>query len=102
MRSRAHLPVRILGEAAKYLLISLLVLYGLDWGVFEARRMSGGGMGSVPVDQFLATPLKGNKAEYDYLGTANESCARSLFPQYAKSAWNAPCWWLTHHQASWQ
>jgi len=94
--------VRILGEAAKYLLISLAILYALDWSVFEVRRLRGGGMGSVPVDQFLATPLKGNKAEYDYLGTKNQTCSRTLFPQYAASDWNAPCWWLVRHNAAWQ
>lgn len=95
-------PVRILGEAAKYLLISLAILYVLDWSVFEVRRMRGNGMGSVPVEQYLATPLKGNKAEYDYLGTVNQNCSRTLFPQYAASAWNVPCWWLARHTASWQ
>jgi hypothetical protein len=94
--------VRILGEAAKYLVISFVVLYALDWGVFEVRRMGGNGMGSVPVDQFLATTLKGNKAEYDYLGTANQNCSRTLLPQYAASDWNAPCWWLERHKARWQ
>ena len=94
--------MRILGEAAKYLLISLAILYALDWSVFEVRRMRGTGMGSVAVDQFLATTLKGNKAEYDYLGTANQTCTHSLFPQYAGSEWNSPCWWLARHNAQWQ
>ncbi len=94
--------MRILGEAAKYLLISLAILYALDWSVFEVRRMRGSGMGSVAVDQFLATTLKGNKAEYDYLGTANQNCSHSLFPQYAGAEWNSPCWWLARHNAQWQ
>jgi len=94
--------MRILGLAAKYLLIGAAILYALDFGVFQARRLRGTAMGSVAVDQFLATPLKGNKAEYDYLGTANQTCSRSLFPQYAASNWNTPCWWLTRHNATWQ
>ena len=94
--------MRILGEAAKYLVISLAILYGLDWSVFQVRNLHGGGMGTVPVEQYLSTALKGNKAEYDYLGTANERCSRTLFPQYAASNWNAPCWWLQRHNASWQ
>ena len=94
--------MRILGDAAKYLLITLAILYALDWGVFQARRVGGNGMGSVPVDQFLSTTLKGNKAEYDYLGTANQACSRTLFPQYANSSWNPPCWWLQHHNTTWQ
>ena len=94
--------MRILGEAAKYLLIALAILYALDLGIFQVRRLRGTGMGTVPVDQYLATSLKGNKAEYDYLGTANQNCSRSLFPQYAASNWNPPCWWLESHKASWQ
>jgi hypothetical protein len=95
-------PVRVLGEASKYLLITFAILYALDWTVFEVRHMSGGGMGTVMVEQYLSTNLKGNKAEYDYLGTANQSCSRTLFPQYAASAWNSPCWWLERHKTSWQ
>lgn len=94
--------MRILGEAAKYLLIIFAILYALDWSVFEVRRTRGSGMGTVLVDQYLSTPLKGNKAEYDYLGTANQACARTLFPQYAAPNWNPPCWWLESHKTSWQ
>jgi hypothetical protein len=35
-------------------------------------------------------PLKGNKIEYDYVGTAQEACSVSLFPQAGQS----PCWHL--------
>jgi hypothetical protein len=94
--------LRILGEAAKYLLITFAILYALDWTVFETRRARGTGMGTVTVEQYLSTALKGNKAEYDYLGTANLNCSHSLFPQYASSAWNTPCWWLEGHKTSWQ
>ena len=94
--------MRILGEAAKYLAITLAILYALDIGVFQARRLRGTGMGTVAVDQYLSTPLKGNKAEYDYLGTANQNCSRTLFPQYAASNWNPPCWWLERHRVRWQ
>jgi hypothetical protein len=59
-------------------------------------------MKGVAVEQYLATPLKGNKAQYDYMGTANENCARTMFPQYAASTWNPPCWWLEHHPQRWQ
>jgi hypothetical protein len=94
--------VRILGDAAKYLLITFAILYALDWTVFEIRRARGTGMGTVTVEQYLSTALKGNKAEYDYLGSANQSCTHSLFPQYALSSWNSPCWWLEGHKTVWQ
>jgi len=98
---RSH-PLDLFGRIAKYLLVGLLVLYALDWVIFAERRASGGGMGTVPVEQYLQTPLKGNKAEYDYMGTTDQSCSRSLFPQYAGSQWNLPCWWLARHKAQWQ
>jgi len=99
----APITVRILGEASKYLLICLAIAYALDWTVFETRQVIwSSGLGTIAVDQFLATPLKGNKAEYDYLGTVNQTCSRTLFPQYAAAQWNTPCWWLQRHRARWQ
>jgi len=95
-------PLQILGEGAKYLLIGLTVLYALDWSVFEVRRARGTATGNVAVEQYLQTPLKGNKAEYDYLGTTDQSCPRTLFPQYAASEWSSPCWWLEQHKARWE
>jgi hypothetical protein len=94
--------MRILGDAAKYFLISLAILYSLDFAVFHVRQFRGGALGTVAVDQFLSTNLKGNKAEYDYLGTTNQTCSRSLFPQYSSSVWNPPCWYLQRHNATWQ
>lgn len=94
--------MEIVGKAAKYLLIGVVVLYLLDWAVFEIRRARGTAMRSVAVEQYLQTPLKGEKAEYDYLGTANRSCARALLPQYADAQWNPPCWWLERHKAQWE
>ena len=91
-----------LRRAVKYLLIGVAILYAVDWIVFEARQTRGTGMRSIQVDQYLATPLKGNKAEYDYVGTASENCSRTLFPQYAGSKWNPPCWWLERHKAQWE
>lgn len=96
------LALEILGLAAKYLIIGLAILYVSDWSVFEVRRMRGAAMGSVTVEQYLQTPLKGNKAEYDYMGTADQPCSRTLFPQYAASQWNSPCWWLRRHKAQWE
>jgi hypothetical protein len=93
---------RNLTQAAKYLLIGLALLYAADWSVFEARFMLGAGLASVPVEQYLTTSLKGGKAEYDYVGTANVNCSRSALPQYAESQWNPPCWWLKRHNQRWR
>jgi hypothetical protein len=94
--------LRYLGKAAKYLLISFVLIYAIDWAVFEVRLSRGAGLQNIAVDQFLTTPLKGQKTEYDYLGTAPENCALALFPQYAASQWNPPCWWLKRHNVTWK
>lgn len=92
----------ILEKTLKYLLITLAVLYAGDLIIFQIRLAHGTGIGSIPVEQYLATPLKGNKAEFDYMGMVNEACSRSLFPQYASSTWNPTCWWLKRHPERWQ
>jgi hypothetical protein len=98
---RLH-PLQFVGQMAMYLLIGLAILYAADWGVFELRMARGTGLGNVAVDQYLKTPLKGDKDEYDYLGAAAENCSLSVFPQYAASALNPPCWWLKKHNQRWQ
>jgi len=95
-------PVRAILAAFKYLLLVLVALYIADVVVFQVRLMRGTAMSNVAVDQFLSTPLKGSKVEYDYLGTSSQSCSVSLFPQYAGSSWKAPCWWLKRHSTKWQ
>ena len=92
----------MVGFAAKGLLLAAVLLYAADLIVFHMRLAGGSGMDKVAVEQYLATSLKGNKAEYDYMGTAEESCSRTLFPQYASSTWNPPCWWLARHRQRWQ
>lgn len=101
VRRRSY-SLKILGLVAKYLVISLAVLYLVDWLVFEVRELRGTGLRTVSVEQYLATPLKGSKAQYDYMGAADEDCSRTLFPQYAKSTWNPPCWWLQKHHQRWE
>jgi hypothetical protein len=91
--------MRIIGQGAKYLLIGAVAAYAVDWSVFELR---GPAMSTITVQQFLKTPLKGNKLEFDYLGTADASCSRTVFPQYAGSVWNPPCWWLERHKTRWE
>ena len=92
----------VIKHAFKYLLLVLMLWYVADWGILEIRLWRGAGMGSVPVEYYLQTPLKGQKIEYDYVGTANQNCSHSLFPQSAGSQWNAPCWWVDRHRQRWQ
>jgi hypothetical protein len=95
-------PMRIIKKylvrLAIALFILLFVLYAGDWLVLRYRVGRGTAFDSVEVDQFLATPLKGNKAEYDFVGSYQQPCARSIFPQQGKP----PCWWVRRHNAVWE
>ncbi len=89
---------RRLGTIVQIALASAILLFVCDWGWFHLRLSRGTAYGSVQVEHYLTTPLKGNKAEYDYLGTNPQTCSRTLFPQGG----NVPCWWLERHKQQWQ
>jgi hypothetical protein len=74
----------------------LFVLYLGDWAVLRVQT-GGEASSSVPVEQFLRTRLKGQKEEFDYMGTVQRSCVPSLFPH----SFAAPCWWLKEHKIQW-
>jgi hypothetical protein len=74
-------------RVAVVLLVAFVLAYAGDWAVF---RLRGSPTGKVTVSRFLTVPLKGNKLEYDYLGSADVPCSMSLFPQAGQS----PCWHL--------
>jgi len=69
------------------LVAGFVAAYGGDWAIF---RLRGSPQSKVTVYRFLTVPLKGNKLEYDYLGSEDVSCSVSLFPQAGRS----PCWQL--------
>lgn len=72
-------------------LIALVVLtYAADW---IGYRLEGSPQSTVTVNRTLEVPLKNNKMEYDYVGTFDEPCSVSLFPQGGLS----PCWQLRRH-----
>jgi hypothetical protein len=64
-----------------------VIAYGGDWAVYKLR---GSPQAKVTVNRYMTIPLKGNKQEYDYLGTLDVPCSVSLFPQSGQ----APCWQL--------
>jgi hypothetical protein len=68
-----------------------LVLYAGDWLVFNVRGFP---TSKVTVSHFLSAPLKNNKQEIDYLGSEEETCSISLFPQGG----HTPCWYLLRHK----
>jgi len=89
---------RRLGDAAMITIVLFGLLYAGDWLVLRIRVSRGTAFGSIEVNQFLATPLKGSKTEYDLTGTFQETCSRSIFPQRG----NPPCWWLARHNSQWE
>lgn len=72
-----------------------LLLYLGEWAVFQVRRAP---VGVVQVNQLLATPLKGNKMEYDFMGVVEVTCSRAIFPRRG----NAACWWVERHKTQWE
>jgi hypothetical protein len=69
------------------LALGFALTYVGDWGIFKLR---GSPRSKVTVNHFLTVPLKGNKEEYDYLGSEDVPCSESLFPQ----AGLGTCWQL--------
>ncbi|MGA2206240.1 MAG: hypothetical protein ABSG10_05875 [Terracidiphilus sp.] len=72
-----------------------LAAYAIDWTVYKLR---GSPHSTVAVSQFLVIPLKGQKTEYDYLGTADVPCAVALFPHGGQD----PCWHLMRNPNQWE
>ena len=70
---------------ALILVVGFVAVYAGDWAVF---RLRGSPLEKVTVNRYLTVPLKGNKTEFDYLGTMDVPCSVSLFPQGGQS----PCW----------
>ena len=66
---------------------AFVVIYAGDWAVYKLR---GSPQSKVTVNRYVTIPLKGNKQEFDYLGSMDVPCSVSLFPQ----AGQAPCWQL--------
>jgi hypothetical protein len=78
---------RWLQRALIVLVAGFVAVYGGDWAIYKLR---GSPTSTVSVNRFMTVPLKGNKIEYDYIGTADVPCSVSLFPQAGQS----PCWHL--------
>ncbi len=67
--------------------VAFVAVYAADWAIYKLR---GAPQSNVTVNRYVTIPLKGNRSEYDYQGTLDTPCSRSLFPQSALSA----CWQL--------
>ncbi|MGC2401851.1 MAG: hypothetical protein WA510_18795 [Acidobacteriaceae bacterium] len=87
---------RLLVRIAQGLVTLLVVLYLGDligWSVRSRAEVSS----TVQVEQFLRTPLKGRKEEFDYMGMVDQPCVRAIFPHHGE----IPCWWLERHKIQW-
>lgn len=80
-------------RAAAVLLVALVGLYAGDWLVYRYRAAHGSVFDSVRVNQFMDVPLKNGKDEFDYTGSQQVGCVRSIFPW----AGDEPCWWVRRH-----
>jgi hypothetical protein len=89
---------RALEQILKFSVISAAILYGLDWAALEVRMQRQTAYGNVQVKQFLVTPLKGQKEEFDFMGTKAQSCVKSIFPHASAPA----CWWVERHKTQWE
>lgn len=67
------------------------VVYGCDMVIYHLR---GAPQSKVTVNRYVTIPLKGRKSEYDYLGTLDQACSISLFPQSGEST----CWQLRRNR----
>ena len=88
----------LLELVAKVVVVTAVLAWVSDWLVFRARLARGTAFDTVQVEEYLTTALKGNKQEYDYLGTAQVTCARALFPHGGSQA----CWWVKRHRTQWE
>ena len=79
--------MRWIQRVAIVLVAAFVVTYGGDWAIYKLR---GSPASTVAVNEMLSVPLKGNKIEYDYVGTTDVPCSVSLFPQAGQN----PCWYL--------
>jgi len=78
---------RILERGATLLLVLWFLVYGGDWAIYKLR---GSPQSQVVVNQYVVIPLKGNRQEFDSLGSAPTTCSLTLFAQSGLE----PCWRL--------
>jgi len=84
------------GRALQILVATAVIFYAADWAILRVRT-GPDGASSAQVEQFLRTPLKGQKEEFDYMGTVAAPCVPSLLPHRSLPA----CWWLRWHKIQW-
>ena len=86
---------RWLVRAFLALAVVTLAAYVVDSAVYLLR---GSPSSTVTVNKFMGVPLKGQKEEYDYLGSIQVPCAVALFPHKGQD----PCWRLRRNPNQWE
>lgn len=90
--------MRWLGKWLLWILIGAAAVLFFTFAVdFAVYKLQGSPHATVTVNRFMSVPLKGQKTEYDFLGTADVACAQALFPQDGLS----PCWRLRRNPNQW-
>ena len=90
---------RLLGRWLLRLILAFAVCFVVAWiGDSATYYLRGKPTSTVTISRYMGVPLKGQKTEFDYLGTADVPCSRSLFPQGG----NDPCWHLRRNPNQWQ
>lgn len=69
------------------LALAFLAFYLGDLTVYKLR---GSPQGQVAVHSYVTVPLKGNRQQYDSIGSIAVPCSRSVFPQNSENS----CWLL--------
>jgi hypothetical protein len=69
------------------LVVGFILTYLGDWAIFKLR---GSPQSTITVNLFQTVPLKGNKDEFDFIGSQQQACSVSLFPHGGMST----CWQL--------
>ena len=79
--------MRWLQRVLVVLAAAFVVIYSGDWAVYKLR---GSPRSKVTINRYVTIPLKGNKQEFDYLGSIDAPCSVSIFSQAGQD----PCWQL--------
>jgi hypothetical protein len=79
--------LRWLQRVLVVLVAAFVAIYAGDFAIYKLR---GSPQSKVTVNRYVTIPLKGNKQEFDYLGSMDLPCSVSLFPQAGQSS----CWQL--------
>ncbi len=89
---------RLILKIVQGMLFGGILIWAADWGALRWKIAHGNGYSTVQVNEFLRSPLKGNKEEYDVVGQEDKPCVRSMLPEPE----GTPCWWIQTHRNEWE